>query len=246
MEKYTIFQSLRLFYCNRLFVKAKKCKENEDYKKALRYLNTALDIFKKVPVDPAMLSVVYNNIGDTYYNLLNYQEALKFFMIAKDQVDEEGNRELYLYKLYKNIAFCYRALNNTEQFIDYLHKTIDLEQDDFIRGQLYINLAYAHRQLNQFNEAIDSVNLAYSFFEGFDVSEHLGNCHVCKAFIHISQEDYRNAAVQLEKAEAIFEDSSSKDHLLQVYKSLEHVYQEIGFIDTAVLYKSKFNKCLNQ
>lgn len=101
------------------------------------------------------LFLATNNIGLTYYLMLDYGEALRNYLNAYNIAMEEKNAALEMTVL-NNIAILYSKEKNYDNATGYFLKAYNIakEKDDKMRiGHYALNLGIVHNEMNQLKKA---------------------------------------------------------------------------------------------
>jgi tetratricopeptide (TPR) repeat protein len=123
------------------------------FKEAMHWLRQSWSIRKNMN-DPAALMEVYNSMGDVYYGLKNYEEALKFTRLYAGIADTIGNTK-FIQKSYKDYAKIYAALGKwtlayqfREKYDEYRYARLDeARAKDFERKEVQFSEGRRQREI---------------------------------------------------------------------------------------------------
>jgi len=115
----------------------------DNYDKAIKYYNMALDINKK------NLNTKYNK-ALCEYNFGNLEKAETLF---NDIIREDSNH----YQSYKQLSNIYSDQKNYNKALNYINKAIDIKEDFY---EAYYNKGFIHDELKEYEKAIQSYKQA--------------------------------------------------------------------------------------
>lgn len=120
-----------------------------DYEKALQYFNQALTILQNDEAYSEDIASIYNNIGNAYYQLNDFNKALISY--TKSVAKREENASVFRSRSYSNIALCYSKLNQYENALQYHQLSVDylirfFGKDHYLLAAEYLN--YGHFLIN--------------------------------------------------------------------------------------------------
>lgn len=245
-DKFMVLR-FKLYFAKIYFQKSKYAKKIGNYKKSIKYLMKSKKIYKNIPNQILIKSVINNNIGDSYFKLYYFKEAIEYFKEAIETLNiyKKENNDLYI-KIYRNMAICYKELGEYNKCIKTSLNIISLSKDEFVIAEIYIEISHAYRFLQSYNEALHYCNLALDIFEKQNLLESFqsGRCYLSIGAIYLEQEKFDESIKYLEKTESIYENTNElhKTQLINLYQMLEYVYYNKGYKDTAVYYTSKYHK----
>ncbi|TWV96889.1 tetratricopeptide repeat protein [Chitinophaga pinensis] len=116
---------------------------------------------------PRQLFLATNNIGLTYYFMLDYGEALRNYLDAYKIAMEEKDATLEMTVL-NNIAILYSKEKNYDKAQEYFLKayTIAKEKNDKIRiGNYALNLGIVHTEIHQLEKAREYLRESVSYLQ---------------------------------------------------------------------------------
>lgn len=107
-------------------------KLRQDYERAVKYYNKALEIFQ----DNSNKSRVFNNLAELYKSIKKYDKALYNIKLAFDHIDN-GNMSKYFicYQTYAQIQI---IRGEYEEVVEKLYDTIIAMEDSFVHRQIII------------------------------------------------------------------------------------------------------------
>lgn len=133
-----------------------------EHKKSISYLKNAL---KFAPLNTSEYATILNNIGSSYYNIGNVNEAEKYFLKTKE-VSNKINDKVRYAKALGDLALIYKDRANYQKAIDLLLEDIAIsENENASRNTMYarILLSKVYVETKQFNEAKINLKLANDY-----------------------------------------------------------------------------------
>lgn len=98
-----------------------------DFKLSKTLLFEAMKISGDLPPDDNLLSALYLDIGNVYFQETMYDSACHFYLKALQQIGEQKNKDtVNLILSYNNLGNCYTHKDQFEQALYYLHKAYNL------------------------------------------------------------------------------------------------------------------------
>lgn len=141
-------------------------KEIKDYKKAIHYFNTALDIAKKTK-DKTNIGGIYISLGQISLLLGENQKALKYLMDSKEILEEIGFYEL-LHIVYQSLSTYYIKSGNIEKAQEYLNQAkegIKNVEDEHTEVTILTTQAEIDILKKRYPSAIKNLENAYDIAE---------------------------------------------------------------------------------
>lgn len=190
------------------------------HKEALEYYLRAMEIQVSLN-DEAYLSFTYNNIGNAYYHLKEYEKAIDFFNRSILIKNKLGNRK-GLASSYNNIANVFFDRGQYERSLDYYERSLEIrkEFDDpngiatsFINiGNVYIKMKRPERAITYHLQALEK-SRTVGYKEG--VKEALTSL----AADHELKGDFKNSLDYFKKASAAQDSLLNQQYLEQIATS---------------------------
>ena len=158
-------QTKRLF----LYVEGEIYYQNRDYKKAIKCLESSLDLVKHPSKPDTNLARCYNALGNCYYGVNNVEKALEYYTKAlKVREKLSGSEYHYDMPVYKNqIGTVYEAKGEYEEAVKWYKEALRLLEDLKISGYedeaLFCrNLANVLIRQEKYHKAIEPAEKAYN------------------------------------------------------------------------------------
>jgi len=111
---------------------------------ALSYYQEALKIYetKTFEVPPIQFVHIYQNIGNSYLENADMDEAMRYYELALSYCDKMQNPNIY-FNLLNTIGLCYRYQNQLDKAISKFEAILQHQQllDPFLLAKLYENLS---------------------------------------------------------------------------------------------------------
>jgi tetratricopeptide (TPR) repeat protein len=157
-----------------------------------------------------------NNIGLTYYFMLDYGEALRNFLIAYNIAMEEKDATLEMTVL-NNIAILYSKEKNFDKATEYFLKAYNIakEKNDKIRiGNYASNLGIVHNEMHELEKAREYLREATSYLQ--DDTRRLLGARYAYAQNQFQQGNIEEADQQATKLFATARDSGYRDEQISL------------------------------
>jgi diguanylate cyclase (GGDEF)-like protein len=127
---------------------------------------------------PAQIAKLYRNIGIVFWELGDYQEALKYYLQSLTIVEKTEDKK-GLARTYNNLGSLYGILNRNADALTYFEKALKLSQTEHLQlqttylynniGEIYLNggepqkaLAYFTRSIEEGSKAPETANTVYA------------------------------------------------------------------------------------
>ncbi|MBL7103827.1 MAG: tetratricopeptide repeat protein [Bacteroidales bacterium] len=212
-----------------------------EYRNALvkfLYINEILQISDKE---------INNIIGQSYYELAQYNLALEYF-----------NKDIHLFKLsndleylataYNNIALTYSYLGNYKNALEYNRKAIAicekvLEPNHPLLATSYNNIAITYIDLGNYEKALEYFQNAITIREEVLEPDHPNIAtsynNIANTFHHLG--NYKKALEYNLKANDIWEKVLKPDHpnIATSYNNIASTYSDLGNYEKALEYHQK-------
>jgi len=131
-------------------------------------LNSAIMTYEKILKIDDSLPAVYNYIGLCYFELIDYENAKKYFIMAIDKFNDEFKSK---YEVYYNLGFTFQSLQNFKDAEINYKLAINLNEDYRFT---YKNYAYLLFQEKRYKDALDIFNKYNSFGEEAEIYNNIG------------------------------------------------------------------------
>ncbi|HYF02626.1 MAG TPA: tetratricopeptide repeat protein [Patescibacteria group bacterium] len=176
------------------------------------------------------LSRIFNNIGNVYYALERYQQALDFHEKALATRKKIGNRNLIGDSL-NNCGNCYRQLGQMKFAVDSLTRAYEIKRrTGDARGEAYAlsNLAKFFMDEGEFLKArqlfIEAIEVVTGMMGATEISTH---AHLNLGAIAICEDDGKTAETHLITALELAHELKQPDVLRDVFKKLSDLYTKV-------------------
>jgi Tol biopolymer transport system component/tetratricopeptide (TPR) repeat protein len=163
---------------------------------------------------------IHLNMGNTYFVLVNYPEALKHYLAAskyKSSFDSKKQQALF----YFHTGYCYYQLNDLENAYDYLRR-VEAIYLDLSGGQINSRYAESFVQIYKYYSLIDRIEGRYAktidwYRKILDISSRF-RIEIDRAryfqeiaYCYIQQKEYAQALENLNRADSLLEDYDEND-----------------------------------
>lgn len=144
------------------------------------------------------IASAYNNMGNVYYQLQNYDKALLSYLTSVAKREE--NASVFHSRSYSNIALCYYKLDQNENALKYHHLSIDyliryFGIDHYLLAAEYLNFGQFLINTGKKQKGLDLYFQAYDIFKRYYGDKHPG-VSVCLSYIgdyYFQEGDYLSA-----------------------------------------------------
>jgi len=205
---------------------------------AIANIEKALSVFKRVH-DTEWLVKTYIVYGTIYYNIMEYEEAIKRYMHANELLPElEGNTDLIILT-WNNIAASYISLKDYQQGIVYLDKSHKLAKETGNESEIiYIfnNYAFICNNKGEYDSAL------YYYNESLQLSQRSGDLMesaftiALKGNTYYYKGEYEKCLNQYLEAVQLFEKTGNKTSLSRYLNNIAVVYKKTGKHEEAIEY----------
>ncbi len=174
----------------------------------------------------------------------SYTYLRKAISISKRLNDERSIVlcDISLGGIYINDLKCLEAIDLLQNAIKKLEKFKDAEQI----GRGYEYLGKAFEKTNRELEALNSFNLALSYYENIGNRDKIGDIYHDIGVTHLKQKSYQQSNIFLKKSIEIRNQEREQNKLYETYRVLSDLYGKTGNKDSSYLYLSKYVSFLEQ
>ena len=172
----------------------------------------------------------YNNLGNAYFNLRDFQQAIecctKSLNIAKKQGDRAGEGAAY-----NSLGFAYFHLGDLQQAIGYYMQSLNIAKEVGYReweGDVSYNLANAYYFLDDFQKAIQYYTKSLSFAKGVGDSILQGKIYQNLGLTYYSLGDFKKAIECHKKDLGIAKSLGARANEGRAYGSLGIAHSKLG------------------
>ena len=214
------------------------------------------DYEKALPIYEEMLNWGYENdskkliarylgnIGRVYLKKGNYPDALRNYYKSGDMLDNKSEQA----NLYNDIGLIYLNLRMFEQSLYFFEKGLDLYEkigNKRQMGMIHTNICKQYIFENNLEKARFHIQKALLFYEESGTKS-IGNLLQNLAIVHLKQEEYDSAVLNLKKAVEVALELDQKNILGSSYSNLGTAYFEKGDLENAEFYQLKAESILEE
>jgi len=137
-----------------------------EYGKSLEEYYRTLDILFECNYLKPVISI-YNNIGNLYARIENWEKAIEFFSKSMLMAKEKGRMELYSVSL-SNMASCYTAMGDYGIAISFYRQALKIDEisDDLLTLAFnYSNIGHLYFLVEMPEKAIEFLNKGRKYYE---------------------------------------------------------------------------------
>jgi tetratricopeptide (TPR) repeat protein len=188
--------------------------------------------------DRNRISNSFNNLGNAYYYLGDYQRAIDCLQKSLKIATEIGDRH-YLSNSLNNLGNAYDSLGDYQRAINYLQKSLNIKREIGDRHGINAclnNLGSAYNSLGDYQRAIDyhqqSLEIKREIGDHNDISNSLNNLgNVC-----FSLGDYQRAINYYQQSLEIKRDIGHRNGISDCLNNLGSSYNSLGEYQKAIDY----------
>jgi adenylate cyclase len=178
--------------------------------------------------DTNYLFAAYNEIGNSFYTLENYQQALKFQKKSLDlKLTNKGKYSGSLGYSYNDLATTYIALHEYDTAAYYLLQAVETNTDDWFLAYTYNNLGDCYFSMGNYLKAMECMNRALESSRKVDVKLNYNTIYKSMSSLYATQGKYEDAfkylTLSVAYSDSVFSAESQQqiNELMTVYKTKE-------------------------
>ena len=184
---------------------------------------------------------VYCNLGNTYYSLGKFQEAIEYhsqhLSIAKEVDDRAGEG-----KAYGNLGNAYHSLGKFQEAIEYHNQHLSIAKEVGVRvgeGMAYSSLGNAYHSLGRFQEAIEYHNQHLSIAKEVGDRAGEGRAYGNLGMAYQSLGKFQEAIEYHNQRFSIAKEVGDRAGEGRAYGNLGIAYQSLGKFQEAIEYHNQ-------
>ena len=180
-----------------------------------------------------------NNIGLTYYFMLDYGEALNYYLVAYT-IALKQDQPIQEMTVLNNIAILYSKEKNFDKANDYFTKAYEIAKDkkEFFRIGIYAaNLGIVYNQMHEPKKARNYIDEALQYFEKEPLR--LLGAKVTLAQNYLEEQNLKEAKTLGEQLLVTAKDSGYKDEQVELLVLLANVNLKENNTDKAIAYANQ-------
>jgi tetratricopeptide (TPR) repeat protein len=192
------------------------------------------------------IGIRYNNLGATYYNKGEYNQAIKYFEKSLEIGKEfYGERHPEIGTRYNNLGEAYRQKGEYNRAIGYYEQALSIDEEFYGKRHTdvaidYNNLGETYRQKGEYDLAIEYYELASSISKEFYGERHpqIALNYNNLGSVYYSKGEYDLAIEYYELASSISKEFYGERHpqIALNYNNLGAAYRQKGKYDLAIEY----------
>ena len=209
------------------------------YDSALVTLRQALRLFEQTG-DKKGIADSYSNIGNVYYQQVNYPEALNHHFTALKLREEIGDKQL-IATSYNSIGVDYHYQGNYPDALKYHFTALRLRDEIGDKSAIslsYLNIANVYESQGNYPEALKNNFAALKLKTEIDDKQGIAHCYTNIGLVHLDQQNYPEALKYHLAALKLREEFSGKKDISASYNNIGNVYFEQGNYPEALKYHS--------
>lgn len=182
---------------------------NREFPKALHYLKQSLGVYQELHY--TKLQDIYSLLGRAEANLENFQDGLKYMLLAKTQAEDDHDTTAILYGIYNSIAGVYAKVEQYKEASIYEEKAYNVAarlHDTSAMTFFFSNLAACYIEIHEFKKAQQDIDKGFSLCPA-DRPDYLWLLHRQQFSLYTVSHDYANALAYLPRINTMIDDSGS-------------------------------------
>jgi len=203
----------------------------DDYDKGLKYGKEALVLAKSILFEKGLgwdkwSASAYNNIGNIYFDRLDYNEALKNYFVSL-HINEALKNKKDIAGAYLNIGIIYYYQNNYPEALKYyteaLHKREDIGDQQGIANS-YNDIGLVYDNPDNYPKALKNYFAALMIYEEIADKPNIAGSYISIGRIYNSQGNYPEALKMYFSSLKINESIDDKSAIALSYTAIGNVY----------------------
>lgn len=219
------------------------------YSEALSLLYEVIDYVENNNLRPSLMITAYNDLALVLIDLKKFDDAKTNIEKALFVFEESGySNERTLARTYNNAAIAYKGLGETDEAIEAIHKSIEINNKYFSHDltrivKNYYNLGTFYLELDSTDRnALNNFKKGLLESEKIDFSSGIAYNSYGIGEFYLAQDDMLKAETYLLVAEPIFRSQENTQMLYNVLRALIKVAKYKGEYERALRYFSEFFK----
>jgi len=203
------------------------CHQNQ-YKKALQHLYSALNLLEKKP-DEELFLFTQMNLGIVYYNIDNYDLALNFFK-KSIKIAKLKDYPRYNKSLLNNIASVHTMKKNFDSARYYYQKSKPSIKDETHHSysNYFNNLGYVDLKEKDYENALGNFEKALQIRKKYSEKDKMVSSLIQIAKLYKEMGDKQKAIDHFNVAYSIAQEIKNLDGISNISKYLADIYYELG------------------
>lgn len=209
--------------------------ENGIYESAARAWESLLEVARNLNYE-GWLTVCYNNLGQVYQHLGDYDNAIECYHLAHDRFEVNGMFSGMIQSLL-SIGQLYQKKGEWERSIEVFKKAIkhyERTKDANGAARTHINIAQLYKNHQQLDKAVIHYQTARSYLKRTGDKKRLAQVYGNLGLINKNRSDFDAATEYFSKAIEAAQAIDDSRTLAYSYNNLALVYQEKGDTEEAI------------
>ena len=185
-------------------------------------------------IDRAQL---YNNVGVSYKNLGEYDQAIEYFQENLKIQEQLGNLKL-MAQSKANIANVYYAFElNYDTYLEYYNEALDHLNEHLMKnpddqgarqflGLVYLNVGIAYKEIEEDDRAIENFQRALDIFTELDYKVGIANTLNSIGLVYLSAGSYQDALDASMNALNVYREIGQRKEEAGALKNIGHIFYE--------------------
>ncbi|WP_338768349.1 tetratricopeptide repeat protein [Bernardetia sp. ABR2-2B] len=190
----------------------------EDLEKCKEYLETALELSKKLKNEKAKISIL-NNLGNYYYKKNILDKALDYYLVSLELDKKQPKAELAT--SYINIGILYKKMKAYTKAEEYFYKTFSAysKVPKITSLYSYMNLAELYQEIENYERVLSLADTVYKLGIQTKMQQGIGASFTYKATSLYEFKKYHKALVSIDSALAYFPKNAPQRYKVLLDKS---------------------------
>jgi tetratricopeptide (TPR) repeat protein len=200
---------------------------NLPLQKAIDYAEEGLKYADQIASD-ADQARLYNFLGNSYYNLGNFEVSLSYYQKALLMVMRIGNKN-EIANLMQKMGIIYFNMADYRKALLYLQQTLKVVQEignPIREAEIYTHIGSIYYQWNDFVKAFDNYSIALNIYTSLDHVPSIISVGYLKGMALFKQKKYTEANTQLIATLDKAKRNQDKNQMAQIYNTLGLIAME--------------------
>ncbi len=200
-----------------------------NYKETMAIALKTLELYKKIG-NISKEAEQYDNIGSTYFHMMNNEKAIEYMEMAKSIREKTGN-EKGLARSYGNLGTMYKEMGDYDKALEYDFKALDIFQkigNKMAIGMSYNNIGLVYDQKEDYKKSVEYFQQSIDIKKGMNDSVGLAATYGNLGMTDAKSGNYKDAIEFLELSLAIATAKKLPEKIMNAHENLAGAYANMG------------------